>query len=433
MREEYLQFVWRFQRFNLSKLDCTSGKELTILFPGHWNKHAGPDFLEAKVRIGRKLWMGSVEIHVKSSDWIKHNHSGDPAYANVILHVVLDDDVPLVNDAGQEVPTLILDSRLDENHLEHYRDFMEGLDKLPCANRLGEIENTRRLSWLHRMAIERLEEKNSRVGSLMLQHGNDWNTVWWHLLCRAFGFGLNQQCYEMLATSISWKKLAKVTDRPFVLEAIILNQSGWIDLDKRLSGNEELRMLYKHYQSMWGLTPVLPAAWHRGRMKPANHPRVRLGQLVSLLNAGFLHWREANNADSLEELREKMNHQVNCKALNLKAEKGTTERLGSSAVDTIIVNAVIPMRFYHAKFHQDQEGIDVLLSWLEQLAAEKNRITRFWSDLDWKPSNMLESQGFIHLFHHFCSQKKCLSCLIGIQLLNEHNCRTNDSKDSGHI
>ena len=45
-------------------------------------------------------WFGSVEIHVKSSDWHKHKHSDDPNYENVILHVVYEYDQAILDSSG---------------------------------------------------------------------------------------------------------------------------------------------------------------------------------------------------------------------------------------------------------------------------------------------------------------------------------------------
>src|SRR5215208_7051147 len=86
--ERLLQFIWQFQYFNQGELKSTSGEAIQIIFPGTCNTNQGPDFNDAKIKIGKTTWAGNVELHLLSSDWKKHNHHHDRNYDNVILHVV---------------------------------------------------------------------------------------------------------------------------------------------------------------------------------------------------------------------------------------------------------------------------------------------------------------------------------------------------------
>lgn len=427
MNEDYLQYIWRFQYLPHSTLACTSGRELTVLHAGHWNRHGGPDFLEAKLRIGRETWVGSVEVHIRSSDWHRHQHSDDPAYRNVILHVVYEDDKPLINHAGQEVPTLVLKPLLDKQHLERYHAFMSAPDRMPCARHLHQVTGMARDAWLHRMAVERLEERTRKVGSLLNQYQNDWNAVWWHMLCRAFGFGLNRNAYEMLATSLPWKIVAKLADKPASLEALLMVQSGWYYVDKKLICHARFGEEYQHYKRLWKLRSLHPSAWYRSRMMPANHPRVRLGQLAALVHAGVGQWRSIVNAQSLAELRTTLKTQMPVLALNLGARVGQSAPLGARAIDLLIANAAVPMLFFLGKLQNDTDLCERALGWMEDMPPENNKTIRQWKSIGWKPHNLLETQGLIHLFGVYCCQKKCLSCSIGISLLKNH--KKNDTKD----
>lgn len=419
MNEDYLQFIWRYQRLPHGRLLTTSGREITVLFQGHWNKHAGPDFLEAKLRIGKELWHGSVEIHVRSSDWRRHKHCGDPAYRNVILHVVYEDDQPLVNSEGMEVPTLIMKSLIDEQHLDSYRNFIERFDHVPCGNQLHEVSELTRSTWLQRMAVERLAERSKRVAALLMNYRGDWNAVWWHLLCRAFGFGLNQGAYEALAESLKWQVVAKHAHRPESLESLLLVHSGWFTLDAKLRANAQIRAEFDHFRKLHQLQPRSPAVWNRGRMKPANHPRVRLGQLAALMHHGLVNWSAVSHAESLEDLMKRLRVQSSMIGLNMKAQPGLSELLGISAVQLIIANAVIPIAYHEARLQNKHDAIDRLLDWMDELPKEQNRITRNWNTVGWRARSLLETQGQIHLFNEYCCRKKCVSCSIGVTLLNQ--------------
>jgi hypothetical protein len=418
MNEDFLQFIWRFQHIPHGALRCTSGRELTVLFQGHWNKHAGPDFLEARLRIGREQWVGSVEVHVKSSEWRKHGHTGDPAYNNVVLHVVYEDDEPLINEVGQEVPTLELKQWIGEGLWGAYRRFMESPNHLPCADSLNRISSSVRDVWLHRMGIERLGERYDRVERLLSIHKGDWNAVWWNTLCRSFGFGLNREAYSLLAQNLRWQDLAKIADQPARLEALLAVHSGWYALDKRLSTNTDLKREYTHLQRWLSLKTAHPAVWYRGRMKPFNQPRVRLGQLAALVHHGTAWWSTLSTCDHLDDLRDRFRVSMKATALNLAAKPGMTEIPGAASVELLIANAAIPLLFFEARRSNNADRIEQIIGWMQHMAPEKNRFARMFSAVGWSPESLLDSQGQLHLFNHYCSRKKCLSCSIGVTLLN---------------
>ena len=92
MREDFLHYVWRYQHFLRPDLQTTSGEPVSVVEVGEPNLHGGPDFFNARIRIDGTLWAGHVEIHVSASEWHLHGHGTDPAYDNVILHVVLEEE-----------------------------------------------------------------------------------------------------------------------------------------------------------------------------------------------------------------------------------------------------------------------------------------------------------------------------------------------------
>ena len=106
LREDFLHYVWRFKQFDFKDLTTTSGEAIQISHIGDYNTDGGPDFKNAKIQIGETTWAGNVEIHVKASDWLKHQHSSNPAYNTVILHVVFEADAVIKNTSGQAIPTL---------------------------------------------------------------------------------------------------------------------------------------------------------------------------------------------------------------------------------------------------------------------------------------------------------------------------------------
>ena len=88
MNEKLLHFIWKYRLFNQNDLVSTGGEKIQLLQPGVYNTDAGPDFQNARVKIGTTLWAGNVELHINSADWFNHRHQNDEAYKNIILHVV---------------------------------------------------------------------------------------------------------------------------------------------------------------------------------------------------------------------------------------------------------------------------------------------------------------------------------------------------------
>ena len=90
--EKLLHYVWQHRIFPPGELHTTDGRTVEIINPGLHNLDAGPDFFNAQLRIGEAYWVGNVEIHCLASDWYRHHHDSDPAYNNVVLHVVERED-----------------------------------------------------------------------------------------------------------------------------------------------------------------------------------------------------------------------------------------------------------------------------------------------------------------------------------------------------
>ena len=64
--EELIHYAWKHKMFPLSALKTHQGQALEVIDVGLHNRHAGPDFFNAKVKIDGVLWVGNVELHVKS-------------------------------------------------------------------------------------------------------------------------------------------------------------------------------------------------------------------------------------------------------------------------------------------------------------------------------------------------------------------------------
>jgi Protein of unknown function (DUF2851) len=112
MKEDLLQYICQFQYFNTSELFSSSGEMIQIINPGTHNTNQGPDFINAKIKIGETTWAGNIELHINSSDWNVHHHSEDSNFNNIILHIVWNNNAIIKDIHDNELATLELNGRV---------------------------------------------------------------------------------------------------------------------------------------------------------------------------------------------------------------------------------------------------------------------------------------------------------------------------------
>lgn len=421
MTEAYLHYIWQHRLFEAHQLCTTSGEPIKLINGGFYNHNAGPDFLEARLKIGDKEWAGHVEIHVAASDWLQHNHQQDPAYDNVILHVVYDADKPVKNASGFAIPTLQLKGRFDDMGYWRYEQFIGNKQFIPCAAQLKPVDDFLKANVLDRCLVERLEDKAQFVLNILAQTKGDWQTTFYRVLFYAFGLKVNAQSMLALAQRLPENILQKHQNNPFQIEALVFGCSGLVqnqdEYAKNLKG--EFNFLSKKYS----LVAMQPTEWKFARMRPAGFPTVRLAQLVEVLKNTQNIFRHVVDAADLSQ----------CKSLlkqNLpsywqthyrfgKESPSKEKRIADSFVDLVLINAIIPTIYNYGQTLSKPALKERALGWLEQLKPEKNRIVNQMRTTGFSISSAHASQGALQLYKSHCSLRKCLSCAIGVNLLKQ--------------
>jgi len=205
MTEDFLHFIWKYGLFDRNSLvtDCKDNVEIIRL--GEHNTDAGPDFINARIKIGQTVWAGNIEIHIRSSDWKRHNHQSNKAFDNVILQVVHKYDLPAIRTSQEQIPTVEL--RFENKLFESYNNLMGKKDRIPCRDKINNIDPVVLECWLNTLAIERLQQKKESISLLLKQNKKDWEETFYVFLARSFGFGINSIPFELLARSIPLKYL----------------------------------------------------------------------------------------------------------------------------------------------------------------------------------------------------------------------------------
>lgn len=416
--EALLQYIWQFQYFNKAELLSATGERLCIVHPGSPNANQGPDFLNARIKIGNTTFVGSVEVHISTSDWLRHAHEEDAQYSNVILHVVFSNDAK-VND----VPVLELQPRIAVTLLEHYQRLMEAKHCfLPCGSMAARVKPVIWTSWKERLLVERLSRKTAMVTAWLQQSGQHWEQVFWWMLARTFGTPLNADNFESIARSIPLQVLARHKTQLIQLEAILLGQAGLLD---GVFEDDYPKLLQREYQFLkkkWRLQPA-GAQLAFLRMRPGNFPTIRLAQLAALVHKSshlFSKVIEAKNLKDVVSLLEVgANDYWHYHYLPDRPSLFKPKRVGATMMDNIIINAVVPVLFAYGLDSKKQDLKDKALIWLQQLKPEANNIINGFGKLGIAAISAYDSQALLQLKNEYCSKKKCLCCAIGNALLKQ--------------
>ncbi|RMG78453.1 MAG: DUF2851 family protein, partial [Bacteroidetes bacterium] len=231
MKEDLLHYVWRHKQFDVANLQTTTGETIEIHDAGLPNANAGPDFLNAKIRIGETLWAGNVEMHLHASEWMTHKHHDDPAYNNVILHVVLTEDAPVFRAGGERIPCLELRGRISAKLSKTYLKLIHNAHWIPCEYHFFRVPEITRNLWLDRLLVERIEQKTGAVECRLEQNKGSWEDTFYQFLAKNFGVKINAEPFDALARSLPLTILAKHKSRPFQIEALLFGQSGLLEGD----------------------------------------------------------------------------------------------------------------------------------------------------------------------------------------------------------
>lgn len=418
MTEKLLQYIWQFQYFNRTQLQTTTNEVLQILHPGQLNTNQGPDFLNARIKVGETVLVGSIELHVKASDWHRHQHQSDKNYSNVVLHVVYQNDIPAIH----TFPTLELSSRISNLLLDRYTALMTAPSFISCANGITSMREITFMAWKERLLAERLTRKATVILQFLKTTNQHWEECFWWLLARSFGGKVNGEAFEAVARSLPVTLLAKHKNQIHQLEALLFGQAGLLQAHHT---ETYPLMLYKEYQFLskkYNLRCVHQPI-HFLRMRPGNFPTIRLAQLAMLVhhsNHLFSKILEAKDGKEVSQYLKVTANDYWHYHYRFDEEKSyLPKRLGEDTIDTIIINTVIPTLFAYGLYNNQEQYKTKALQWLENIKAEENAITKGFKSLSVDNLSAFDSQALIELKNEYCNNKRCLECSVGLQLLKQ--------------
>jgi hypothetical protein len=422
--EALLQFIWQHKLWQPTALQTFSGKVLRVLNTGVLNYTNGPDFFNAALIIDDIHLHGNVEVHLKTSDWLKHQHQNDERYNKLILHVVYEHDIELEQNKNFEVEVLELKHYLSTETIDKYNELMHNKKVLACTNQISKIANEKINIWLQRMVSERLEQKSEYVNQLYAYFNTDYQQTFYTLFLRAFGFKSNSEVFELLAKHLPLKVISQHKQNPFQLEALLLGMCGLLDEIFTHPYGTILQNEFAALQKKYNLVPLPKSLLTTGGVRPANAPSLRLAQLAAFINQNFDLFESPFELKNYSVLLTDKNVQASSfweshYNLTKKSQAHVSTNLARGSKDSLIINAAAPFLFFYGKLQQDESICEKAIELLDKCTFEKNRKTQVFLNENLKFNSASQSQGLIHLHDKFCQKKACLNCAIGLNILQK--------------
>lgn len=423
--EEFLFYVWQFKVFSQHNLQTVDHQPLKLIHTGVLNRNAGPDFEQAKVVINGTEWVGTVEIHIKSSDWLRHSHTSDKAYNNVILHVVYHHDTLVYRNDGTVIPTLEIKPYIFPNIESQYEALMQNLNWIPCEKHIANITEIHLETWFSRMLIERLEEKATQFEAILQEYKGSWDDAFYIALAKNFGFKTNALPFEMLARSLPQQILSRHKNNALQIEALIFGQAGFLEDALSDEYHQQLSKEYKFLKAKYNLKPIDRYLWKFLRLRPQNFPTLRLAQFSALvvksshLFSKLLEIKEPSKIGDLFKELPVSAYWLNHYRFEKQAEKVSVQ-LGDTSIENVLLNSVATTLFTYGRYIGTEEIQNRAVELLEFIPFEYNQISQRFLDIGVKKGRSGKSQALLHLKKTYCDLKKCLNCAIGIKIVNSN-------------
>ncbi len=420
MREEFLHYLWKFRLLNLD-LKTIDGDPVIVLQPGDHNNDGGPDFINARVKIGETLWAGNVEIHILSSDWFRHGHQHDKSYENIILHVVYKFEVSSVMTPILKIPTLEIMNQFPKQIQQQYDLLMRNNSWIPCIRLLHNGFQPEFALWVPSLILERMLVKCESIRCYWESCQYDWEQTFYWFMAVNFGFRINAVPFELLAKSLPLKLVKRHIGNIVQLEALLFGQAGFLEADHKDTYPVMLSSEYLFLKNKYGLSPVSGVNWRFFRLRPSSFPTIRISQFASFIQLTGGRFFQILESTSLQEIQ-------NCFDLlaspywddhflfdHLSPKR--IKPMGCFSKSLLIINGIVPFLFFLGLEKEISDYREMAMNLLESMSGERNADIARWKKTGMKTSSASETQALIQLKRAYCDKKRCLDCRLGMKIL----------------
>lgn len=442
--ERLLQQVWFHQRLLRDRLRNLEGRRVQVLHPGFWSHEGGPDFRKAIVQFeGEGPVTGDIELDLHSSGWHAHGHDTNPAFKQVILHVVWEG-------AGiKGIPTLAIKETLDApmSELVAWMGTESGKGFPPeltgqCCAPLRDLSEKRLRALLHDAARVRLEAKAAHFQSRARQVG--WEQTLWEGLFR--GLGYKHNVWPMLRLAELRPRLApaKLGLEPIALQARLFGAAGLLPHElERDDSQPYFRQLWDYWwreREAFADCELPRALWHFHGLRPANHPQRRLALgahwwIANRLMSALEKW--SGTPEALLEILQAPDDSFWSWHWTLRSPKLASAQplLGPARLTDLAVNVVLPWLWSRDADKRDE----VERRYFEWPAGEDNSLLRLARQrlLGTTSRKILShaaaQQGLLQIVRDFCEHSNALCENCRFPDLVKSWDRSRSDADSGEL
>ena len=365
MKEVDIQLIWLNNATQLEQLFTSSGAAIKIIHPGMINLDQGPDFLHATIQIDDTIWIGSVEIHVKTSGWFLHRHNIDRNYNNVILHVVWENDTHYFD----HCPVLVLSSFL-EDRINNYNINFKANQEIKQTQHATSMDN------FAEFGLQRMERKSNQIlVDLKLFQGN-WQFIMVRKLIYAFGIPLNGDVFQQILDTLFPILYTQHFYEEENVKCLIFGQAGMF---KKMSEEDIVR--FNHLRTKLSIKPM-DANINRFRTRPNNFPEKGIEQFIKFIFKFPTLFRSLIESESEYS----------------GLFKSIRKEFGDAQFNKIVINVFTPILIAYSKYNGDVSLRKKALHWLTLVPAESNRITKLFVLETMISMNALHTQGMLEYY-----------------------------------
>lgn len=425
--EEFLYHIWDAQHLK-KNLKTISGKKLIIKFPGRWNTDSGPDFKDAILEINGKIQKGDIEIDLTSYHWKSHSHNENPEFNGVLLHIVYEDNgkYPFtINEDGGKIEILEIKEQLTDDInklLKHYsgKPYSEKDKTCKLFNKINKDET---IQLLTKMGMMRFEKKIKRFSA---EHFfSDFDQLIYMGLMEALGYSKNKYQMLQIALNNSFKDFKQFYNKGMTKDefiAVLLCSSNLIDHLPTTISNDQKMKWQKLFQKQKFINKTSDIKWKLFRIRPVNHPVIRILQIADLLYDSFetslFHnilklFSFPSENFKLNDFKKKLYSYFQTENIHLPDRY----KLGKTRIDTILINIILPLAVIYAREKEYKQLEDTAINTYQNFPGlPSNYLTqymeKFLSDEQKKiiKKKAVYQQGLLKIYYDNCRHHYCEAC-----------------------
>lgn len=411
---DLLRLLWQTGFFCRSgQLPDADGLQYEVRQTGEYDPRSRT-FFGCEVVRGNEILRGDVFFGDSSADAFN---------GRAVLQVVEQPGILLLRDDGSLVPQVVVP--VDASLKRAVDTLRGGIRHYECGLLIGTLDSCHRSDLFTSLAMERLETKCRVVDELYGASAGNWSQTLYQMLFSTMGDDKqgNRQYYLELARRVPYNCVARERDSVQAVEAMLLGTAGLLPDEPAEEYLRELCRDYVYLQRKYSLKPLYAGGWNLKKIKPLNHPMLRIVQLASFLcTSDFIF-------DNLMRCRTEADVQAlfRAEASGFWTTRYTLEengrpcpkRIGVQKANLLGINLVVPLMMSYGR-HTDQKALkEQAVDLLERLPVESNRYLTGWSGMGVVMRNAFDSQAMLQLTKCYCQQGRCTECRIGRSVIKK--------------